>query len=326
MNGDLKRVPVRSDKTLFSFRRSKRNNPILSLRLKRTRIGIPIKQDGAYQRLQDHMREGWKITSITMTADIRFHAVLKKDTPTPMPRTRMIGVDFNASKVAITILDHKYILRQSYLGQDLANRQFQFEERRARLTRYRDTKIRDKAGLKLKDLAGSQRNFTRTRCWQIANDIVRMAQTYDADVAIERLRHIRKRKGEWSKEGNRKVNRMPYGFFRFALISVGDREGVRILEVNPRYTSQTCPRCGEASKKNWVGYAYFRCRKCGYEADRDRVASLNIALRAASSIDHQEGQIPERSVPHGGRVLRDEGGFGHDCVSPPPESQVREDN
>ncbi|MHA1596781.1 MAG: IS200/IS605 family accessory protein TnpB-related protein [Candidatus Asgardarchaeia archaeon] len=66
-----------------------------------------------------------------------------------------------------------------------------------------------KAGLKLKRLSGKQRNYVRTRMWQIANEIVKLAKEFNANIAIERLRHIRKRKSEWSKKNTRKVNRIP---------------------------------------------------------------------------------------------------------------------
>ncbi|MHA1859541.1 MAG: IS200/IS605 family accessory protein TnpB-related protein [Candidatus Asgardarchaeia archaeon] len=45
--------------------------------------------------------------------------------------------------------------------------------------------------------------------WQIANEIVKLAKEFNANIAIERLRHIRRRKSEWSKKSTRKVNRIP---------------------------------------------------------------------------------------------------------------------
>ncbi|MFQ6085480.1 MAG: zinc ribbon domain-containing protein [Candidatus Bathyarchaeia archaeon] len=59
--------------------------------------------------------------------------------------------------------------------------------------------------------------------------------------------------------------------------------------MDPNYTSQICPKCGHRGKGNWRGYIHFECVECGYGADRDRVASLNLALRAA-----------RRSHPRGG--------------------------
>ena len=83
------------------------------------------------------------------------------------------------------------------------------------------------------------------------------------------------------------VARKPTSFSRgrnCTYVRVAEREGVFVKEVKPNYTSQTCPRCGHVSRENWKGYVYFKCVKCGYEADRDRVASLNLALRAALAV------------------------------------------
>ena len=65
------------------------------------------------------------------------------------------------------------------------------------------------------------------------------------------------------------------------------REGVGFVLVNPKHTSQECQKCHNISKKNWVGYKLFRCRKCGFECNRDRNASVNIAARA-SHFSHPE--------------------------------------
>ncbi|MHA1859540.1 MAG: transposase [Candidatus Asgardarchaeia archaeon] len=95
-----------------------------------------------------------------------------------------------------------------------------------------------------------------------------------------------------AKRAPEKSTASPYGLFRHTLKCVAKREGVVVEEIKPNYTSQTCPRCGHVGKENWRGYVYFRCTKCGYEADRDRVASLNIAERATRVADPAKGQIP----------------------------------
>ena len=91
------------------------------------------------------------------------------------------------------------------------------------------------------------------------------------------------------------------------------------MEIEPSYTSQTCPRCGHVSKRNWRGYVYFRCVECGYEADRDRVASLNIAERA-TRIANPKGRIPLGGAPVKGHVWRDEG--CETVFKPPPPERV----
>jgi len=297
---------VRFDSRLFSFKRTARGNPVLSLRLNKGRVAIPISQDGAYKRFLQHLRKDWHLTSIIMKHDLSLLAVLSKEMPKPPIRLKVIGIDINSSKIAVTIIGNGKVLKQCYFGQDLSTKQFLFTERRRVLQKYRDTTSKGKAGLKLKCLSGKQRNYIRTRVWQIANEIISLANTFNANIKIERLRHIGKRKGQFNKNIRRKINRIPCGFFRHALKCVAERKSIAVSEINPRYTSQTCPRCGYTGKENWTNYSYFRCKNCGYEADRDRVASLNIALRASQS-PSATAQVPRRGASVSSLVWQDEG-------------------
>ncbi|MEM2427964.1 MAG: zinc ribbon domain-containing protein, partial [Candidatus Bathyarchaeia archaeon] len=52
--------------------------------------------------------------------------------------------------------------------------------------------------------------------------------------------------------------------------------GFKPETVKAENTSRTCPMCGEISKPN--GHV-FKCRKCGFQADRHFVAAWNIAVK-----------------------------------------------
>jgi transposase, IS605 OrfB family, central region len=81
---------------------------------------------------------------------------------------------------------------------------------------------------------------------------------------------------------------------RVALIALGyrrlgywidwqaEKSGVPLLVVDPAGTSSTCPKCG--TKLVEIGYRRLRCPKCGFEADRDTIAVLNIEKRALSKM------------------------------------------
>ena len=61
------------------------------------------------------------------------------------------------------------------------------------------------------------------------------------------------------------------------LMYKANRYGSRVIKVDPAYTSQRCPICGHKErgnrdKKNHV----FRCRKCGYTSNDDRIAAMNL--------------------------------------------------
>jgi putative transposase len=52
--------------------------------------------------------------------------------------------------------------------------------------------------------------------------------------------------------------------------------GGRVIAVPAMNTSRTCPCCGHASRNNRKTQANFVCVECGYAANADYVASLNI--------------------------------------------------
>jgi IS605 OrfB family transposase len=57
-----------------------------------------------------------------------------------------------------------------------------------------------------------------------------------------------------------------------------EKNGAPLIVVDPRGTSTTCPMCGSKLVEN--GYRRLWCSGCGFEADRDTVAVLNIEKRA----------------------------------------------
>jgi putative transposase len=56
-----------------------------------------------------------------------------------------------------------------------------------------------------------------------------------------------------------------------------DEVGIKVILINPAYTSQTCSHCGFVDKKNRKSQEDFKCLACGYEANADYNAALNIA-------------------------------------------------
>ncbi|MCX6659202.1 MAG: transposase [Candidatus Bathyarchaeota archaeon] len=56
--------------------------------------------------------------------------------------------------------------------------------------------------------------------------------------------------------------------------------GVPVLVVDPRDTSRRCSCCGHIERANRVSRSEFRCRICGYGADADLNAAVNIRWRA----------------------------------------------
>ena len=54
-------------------------------------------------------------------------------------------------------------------------------------------------------------------------------------------------------------------------------KGIKVVFVNPRYTSQRCSCCGYIDPHNRETQQSFICRKCGFSANADYNAALNLA-------------------------------------------------
>ena len=151
-------------------------------------------------------------------------------------------------------------------------------------------------------------NFVKTRCYEVANEIVRLAKKYNAFIAIEDLNGLKE--SRLHRKANRRVKRMPYYQFRVALEQVAGENNTAIVTVNPRHTSQRCSRCGKIHKTSNV---VFKCPSCGFECNRDRNASVNIAYVAGrfffgKSITTQP-QFSIGDAPVNGHIWKDEVGL-----------------
>ena len=69
-----------------------------------------------------------------------------------------------------------------------------------------------------------------------------------------------------------------YGFFQMLSYKL-ERKGGKLIKVDPRNTSRTCPQCGFVSAENRRTQASFACIACGYRANADVVGAINV-LRA----------------------------------------------
>ena len=75
--------------------------------------------------------------------------------------------------------------------------------------------------------------------------------------------------------------------------------------VPAAYTSQTCHQCGHVAKGNRDGQAVFKCVECGYRANADVNAAMNILSRAliqtgggtASDVEDPQERSREASTP-----------------------------
>ncbi len=278
----------------FNFPRSgnltytTRGNPILKISPLKKRIAIPIKRNGGWQRAQDSLRSDWEPHSCLVFKKKKLwtaHLIFRKPLPPPQEVEGTIGVDIGIKiAAAITLNNPNFPLVEQYLGKDVVWKQHQFLKRRAVLQKYSaqgDVRAR-RALARLKD---KEKNFTQTRCAQIAHGIVNLAVLTRSAIIIENIKHIRKK---WTKNTSkskkgakklrRQLNKWPFWQFLYILNRLAQLNNIPVISINPHYTSQTCSRCGKKNKRSRKTRDEYHCISCGFTVNADRNASRNIAL------------------------------------------------
>ena len=103
--------------------------------------------------------------------------------------------------------------------------------------------------------------------------IVDFAKKHNFGIVMEDLKGIRGRI-RYSRNLNRRLHSWNFRKLQFFIEYKAKLNGIPVIYVNPRKTSSLCPRCGGRLAPN--GYRLLKCRKCGYENDRDVIACLNM--------------------------------------------------
>lgn len=82
---------------------------------------------------------------------------------------------------------------------------------------------------------------------------------------------------------NRSILSRGWGSMRQKLKNKAQELCGRVVEVDPAYTSQTCPQCEHVSRDNRKTQAAFACSECGYTQHADIVGATNILARGMSA-------------------------------------------
>ena len=61
--------------------------------------------------------------------------------------------------------------------------------------------------------------------------------------------------------------------------------GHKVIVVSPKYTSQTCPKCGHVAKRNRNKKTHtFTCVNCSYQSNDDRIGAMNLYRKGMAYI------------------------------------------
>ena len=67
-----------------------------------------------------------------------------------------------------------------------------------------------------------------------------------------------------------------------------------VIVVNPKYTSQTCPKCGHIEKANRDKKNHiFKCKNCNYQSNDDRIGAINLWKKGIKYIENNSKEHSE---------------------------------
>ena len=87
----------------------------------------------------------------------------------------------------------------------------------------------------------------------------------------------------------------PYGM-RMAILWALFKAGGRLILADPKYTSQTCPKCGYTSSSNRPTQAHFGCQLCGDTENADVVGALNVLKKSRTGSVRPSNELGNKSA------------------------------
>src|SRR6266480_5666508 len=193
---------------------------------------------------------------------------LEVPTPTPDEVTATLGVDLGIVNLAT---DSE--------GETFSGEQVEKNRKRMSALRQRLQKRGSKSAKRhLRKLSGREARFKKNTNHVISKRIVAKAKANGQAIALEELRHIRKRTESTVRRSQRsRHSSWSFGQLRFFLSYKAALAGVPLYTVNPRNTSRTCPACGHCAKANRKSQASFCCVECGLSMNADFAGAINIS-------------------------------------------------
>lgn len=228
------------------------------------RLKLPL----AIGNFQRGLLAGQKPTSATLcynkrTKEFYINIVVNREVPFPPRNGNVIGVDRGIYNLATTSSGLKFSGRQA----------MHVRKRYARLRQALQTKGTKGAKRLLKRLSGKERRWMADLNHRIARAIVDSCNPGDV-IVMEDLRYIRERIRA-AKEQRLLQHSWTFGQLgKFIEYKAAER-GIAVVYVDPRYTSQRCPKCSSTNRSNRHGHL-FRCTSCGFAGHADIVAAANI--------------------------------------------------
>jgi len=234
----------------------------------------------------------------------------------PLITDKVLGCDLGRTDICVTSENDSYSGKNTTKVRDhYSNLRSVLQQKAAKGTRSSRRRCRKL----LQRLSGKEKRFQTHQNHTISYQLVQKAKTQHQVIALEDLTGIRERTNKLprTKTERRRSNSWSFHQLRQFLIYKCIKFAVKLVFVDPRYTSQTCHKClriHPVQGKSYRSGKSFRCGHCFWTGDADWNGALNISTLGAivnsprgsglaCSLEHHVlGLLKTPSSPTFGRV------------------------
>ncbi len=145
--------------------------------------------------------------------------------------------------------------------------------------RLQKNRVKASQSKRYRRLIKKTRAYLKNEINRILNKIIKLYAP--KEIILEKLNF---QSPKLSKRLNRILQNFGKSFIKQKLESLKEEFGIKITEINPAYSSQTCSKCGYVDKNNRKNQATFICGFCNSKQNSDVNSAKNILLRSSQKI------------------------------------------
>ncbi|MHA1833811.1 MAG: RNA-guided endonuclease TnpB family protein [Candidatus Baldrarchaeia archaeon] len=121
-----------------------------------------------------------------------------------------------------------------------------------------------------------EKNRAKDFMHKLTTKITKELRKFKSGAILENLKNIKSKILNRSRDLNRKLSKWNARTFQFMLEYKLKWLGLPVKYVDPRNSSKTCPLC--SGRMTTYEGRLMKCKKCGFIADRDVIAVLNLQM------------------------------------------------
>ena len=228
--------------------------------------------DGTYKMSGSKIFKDWRKKKwyLLLCVDIA-----KRDNP--LLKDVVVGLDLGIAVPAVCALNNGFA--RAFIGDMNLLKRFQMQRKlRTRQRNYMPANGKHGRQKVIKAIykdADKERRFMHTFNHKISREIIKFALKHRASKIItEDLQGYGK---EITKKNQTILRNWSFHPLQNMLEYKANQEKIKFEKISPKYTSRACSECGYVNQENRKTQKEFKCLKCGYEANADYNAALNIA-------------------------------------------------